>query len=192
VLQAAQLVDMKGRQLTEARLTLGVGGRPHDSVIVAVDRTLHEPDALGAPDQLDDAVVAQQKMVGDVSDRRRAVVSRDGQQQLVLGGREPDGPGLPLRPPFEAAQRVPVTTRQRGRPPVSGARVTCTPVTSSSRCSASTRSVRRCSASHRSTIAADLIVVGKIAHGPLADFVLNETANHLVHRPPCPVAGASD
>jgi nucleotide-binding universal stress UspA family protein len=38
-----------------------------------------------------------------------------------------------------------------------------------------------------SQVAADLIVVGKIAHGPLADFVLNETANHLVHRPPCPV-----
>jgi nucleotide-binding universal stress UspA family protein len=36
-------------------------------------------------------------------------------------------------------------------------------------------------------VGADLIVVGKIAHGPLADFVLNETANHLVHRPPCPV-----
>jgi nucleotide-binding universal stress UspA family protein len=36
-------------------------------------------------------------------------------------------------------------------------------------------------------VEADLIVVGKIAHGPLADFVLNETANHLVHRPPCPV-----
>jgi universal stress protein family protein len=34
---------------------------------------------------------------------------------------------------------------------------------------------------------ADLIVVRKLAHGPLADFVLNETANHLVHRPPCPV-----
>jgi nucleotide-binding universal stress UspA family protein len=38
-----------------------------------------------------------------------------------------------------------------------------------------------------SQVAADLIVVGKIAHGPLADFVLNETANHLIHRPPCPV-----
>jgi nucleotide-binding universal stress UspA family protein len=35
--------------------------------------------------------------------------------------------------------------------------------------------------------AADLIVVGKRAHGPIADAFLGEVASQLVHHPPCPV-----
>ena len=106
MLEAAQLVDVEGRELAEARLTLGAEGEAHDSVIVRVDRTRDESGPLGAANQLDDAVVAQQEMVGDVSDRRRSVVTPDGQQQLMLGRCEADGPGLPLRPPFEATQGV--------------------------------------------------------------------------------------
>ena len=34
---------------------------------------------------------------------------------------------------------------------------------------------------------ADLIVVGKRPHRAALDAVLNETASHLVHRPPCPI-----
>lgn len=34
---------------------------------------------------------------------------------------------------------------------------------------------------------ADLIVIGKVPHGPLSDVLRSETASHLVHRPPCPV-----
>jgi nucleotide-binding universal stress UspA family protein len=34
---------------------------------------------------------------------------------------------------------------------------------------------------------ADIIVVGKRPHGVVGDAVSNETAGHLVHRPPCPV-----
>ena len=34
---------------------------------------------------------------------------------------------------------------------------------------------------------ADLIVVGKRPHNAFTDAVTNETALHLVHRPPCPI-----
>jgi nucleotide-binding universal stress UspA family protein len=34
---------------------------------------------------------------------------------------------------------------------------------------------------------ADVIVVGKRPHGVVGDALCNETAGHLVHRPPCPV-----
>lgn len=34
---------------------------------------------------------------------------------------------------------------------------------------------------------ADLIVLGKVPHGALADALRGQTASHLVHRPPCPV-----
>jgi nucleotide-binding universal stress UspA family protein len=34
---------------------------------------------------------------------------------------------------------------------------------------------------------ADLIVVGKRPHGAVADTLLNDTAGHLIHHPPCPV-----
>jgi nucleotide-binding universal stress UspA family protein len=34
---------------------------------------------------------------------------------------------------------------------------------------------------------ADVIVVGKRPHGVVGDAVVNETAGHLIHRPPCPV-----
>ncbi len=34
---------------------------------------------------------------------------------------------------------------------------------------------------------ADLIVVGKRPHGAIVDAVLNDTAAHIVHNPPCPV-----
>jgi nucleotide-binding universal stress UspA family protein len=34
---------------------------------------------------------------------------------------------------------------------------------------------------------ADLIVLGKRPHGAVADVLANETAVHVVHRPPCPV-----
>jgi nucleotide-binding universal stress UspA family protein len=34
---------------------------------------------------------------------------------------------------------------------------------------------------------ADAIVVGKRPHGVVGDAMRNETAGHLIHRPPCPV-----
>jgi nucleotide-binding universal stress UspA family protein len=34
---------------------------------------------------------------------------------------------------------------------------------------------------------ADMIVIGKVPHGPLSDVLRSETASHLAHRPPCPV-----
>ena len=34
---------------------------------------------------------------------------------------------------------------------------------------------------------ADMIVIGKVPHGPLSDALRSDTASHLTHRPPCPV-----
>ncbi len=45
------------------------------------------------------------------------------------------------------------------------------------------RAVRRTADQER----ADLIVIGKHPHPAIVDVVLHETAEHLVHAPPCPV-----
>jgi hypothetical protein len=57
VLEAAQLVDVEGRELTEARLTLGAEGEAHDSVIVRVDRTRDEPGPYSRPSCWDASTV---------------------------------------------------------------------------------------------------------------------------------------
>ena len=54
-------------------------------------------------DQLDDAVVSQQQMLGHLADRRRLAVAPYREQQLVLRAGEPDGPCLLLAPVLEAA-----------------------------------------------------------------------------------------
>ena len=58
-------------------------------------------------DELDDAVVSQQQVLGHLPDRRRLAVAPNGQQQLVLRSGEPDGLRLLLAPMLKAAQAVP-------------------------------------------------------------------------------------
>ena len=69
-----------------------------------------------AVDELDGAVVAQQEVIGDVSDRRAVAldlgepiagrVAAHRQQQLVLGTGQADAPGLRLAPPEESAEPI--------------------------------------------------------------------------------------
>jgi hypothetical protein len=82
-----------------------------DSLIVVVVGSLHQPCSDGAVDELDDAVVAQEEVVGHLADRRRRSVAADGKEQLVLGTGEAHGLGLLLAPALEAAQ--PVAERQQ-------------------------------------------------------------------------------
>ncbi len=63
-----------------------VEGEAHGSVVVGVGQAVDEAAALGAVDELDHAVVAEQQVIGNVADGRVAVVAADRQQQLVLRG----------------------------------------------------------------------------------------------------------
>ena len=57
-------------------------------------------------DELDNAVVSQQQVLGHLPDRGRLAVASNGEQQLVLRSGEPDGLCLVLAPVLEAAQPV--------------------------------------------------------------------------------------
>lgn len=59
---------------------------PHGALVELVGNPLDEAARFAPPDQFDSAVVPQQKMVGDVSDRRttKVIVSPYHEQELVL------------------------------------------------------------------------------------------------------------
>ena len=80
-----------------------------DPVVLGVT---HPPDQLGGHgpvDQPDGTVVAQQQVVGDLTDGRTAAirVPPDGQQQLLLRRGQPGALGLLLAPADEPAQSGP-------------------------------------------------------------------------------------
>jgi hypothetical protein len=100
---------MRSRQRDELGLTGPGEADADDALIGGIDVARDETGALGSIDQLDHAVVAEEQMLGDIAHRRRVcavVVATDGQQQLVLGGGEPDGPRFLLTPVQEAAQTI--------------------------------------------------------------------------------------
>jgi len=80
--------------------------KAHDPLVVVVVDALDEPTGDGAVDELDHAVVAQQQVVGDLSDRRRRAVAAYREQELVLCAGQADGFGLLLAPPLEAAEPI--------------------------------------------------------------------------------------
>jgi hypothetical protein len=96
------------------RLQLGFSGcgeaEADDPLILRIAGPLHQAGAHGPIDQLDGAVVAQQQVLGDIADRRRATVSPDGEEELMLRSGDPDRLRLLLAPPQEAAE--PVTKAQ--------------------------------------------------------------------------------
>lgn len=59
---------------------------PDDSVVLRVALALDQAGAGGSVDQLDDAVVAQHEVLGELANRRpgSARMSAHGEQQLVL------------------------------------------------------------------------------------------------------------
>jgi hypothetical protein len=95
-----------GRQRREPALTLAGQRQADDPLILGVGEALDEAEALGAIDELDHAVVAQEEVVGDVADRRRSAMTSNRQEQLVLRPREADGLRLVLAPVEEPAEPV--------------------------------------------------------------------------------------
>jgi nucleotide-binding universal stress UspA family protein len=79
---------------------------PGDPLVGGVGGPLDEAGLRRSIDELHDAVVAKEQVVGDVSDRRRAVVAPNGEEQLVLCRGETDRLRLLLAPPLEASEAV--------------------------------------------------------------------------------------
>jgi hypothetical protein len=90
------------------KMTFAVGRQSdsHDPLVGRIVLAPHESRLLGAVNQLDRTVVAQQKVVGDVADARRAAVTANREQQLVLCGRDADVSSLLLAPVKEPPESV--------------------------------------------------------------------------------------
>jgi hypothetical protein len=90
--------------------TLLAGGRqvePDDTLILRIVDALDQPRRDGSIDQFDDAVVAEQQMIGNIPYRRSSTVASDGEQELMLRAGEPHGSRLLLAPVLEPTQAVP-------------------------------------------------------------------------------------
>lgn len=72
-----------------------------DALVLDVVDPLDQTCGDGSIHELDDAVVSEQQVLGHLADRRRPTVTADGEQQLVLGARQPDRLGLVLAPTQE-------------------------------------------------------------------------------------------
>lgn len=83
-------------------------GEPHanDPPVVAVDVPLHDACRFGAIDQLDDAVVPQQQVAGDVRHAGGPAVPANGEEHLVLRRRDAGPARLVVAPPEEPTEAV--------------------------------------------------------------------------------------
>lgn len=97
---------MGGGEQFDAAGALGGQLQPNDTLIGIVVDPLDQSAVDGPVHQLDDAVVAEQEVVSSVADGWRPAVPSDGEQQLVLRGRETGRLGPVLAPSLEAAQTV--------------------------------------------------------------------------------------
>lgn len=104
--QARQLLEVCGSEQLDAPRPLRGELEPGDALIGFVREPLHQSAVRGPVHQFDDAVVTEQQVVGDLTDRWRVAMAPDGEQELVLGGGETRGVGLLLAPPLEPAQSV--------------------------------------------------------------------------------------
>lgn len=104
--EVRELLEVQRAERLEPARALVRESQADGAQVVRVRSARDEPGSLGAIDQPDGAVVAQQEMVGDVADGRaaRVGVTADGEQQLVLRGRQPGRMGLPFAPAQKPAQ----------------------------------------------------------------------------------------
>ena len=107
--ESFELLEMGRGEGLEARRSRAGETHPDDPVIVWVTGSNDESCALGTIDEADDAVVAQEEVVGHFADRRAPLVTvtSDGEKELVLGRGEAGDARLLLAPPLEAPQAGP-------------------------------------------------------------------------------------
>lgn len=123
--ESGDLLHVPWRQPPQRRLACRFEGHPHHSMVVGIGTADDEPCRLGAVHELTGAVVAQEQLLGDLTDRRSRVVTEplDHDEELVLRGGEPRGERLLLAPPQEPAQRC----SEREQPLVVDIRPSATP-----------------------------------------------------------------
>jgi hypothetical protein len=107
--EAAQFVEVGRGESPEALLAVGGKADPDHAAIILIGSAPHQARGLGAVNELDRAVMAQQEIVRYVADGRRLAtrVTFDRQQQLVLRGREASLDCLFLAPAEELPQAGP-------------------------------------------------------------------------------------
>jgi hypothetical protein len=100
-----QLFEVKFRKRFESRLTFGGQSQPNGPQVLFVAGAGHKSRFIGPVDETDHAVMAEQQIVRDFADSRapRFWVASNGEEQLMLGGREASRPGLLLAPALEPA-----------------------------------------------------------------------------------------
>lgn len=87
--------------MTQTVLAPGGELEAHHPVIGVVGNSPDEPGTFSSVDELDGAVVAEEKMPGYFADGWSAAVPAHRQEQLVLGGTETGLFRLPVAPPHE-------------------------------------------------------------------------------------------
>ena len=104
--QAVQLGEVGLGQLRNQPVALAGQGHSHYPGVPRVRATAHQAGQFGPVDQLHCAVMAQQEVTSEVTDRRwlSARMAFDGHQQLVLDMGKPSGPGLALAPMLKTSQ----------------------------------------------------------------------------------------
>ena len=104
--EASELLEVGGGESIEHPTALRGELEPHETSVATVAVPAHQAGPLGPVDELDRAVVAEQEMLGDVTDRRIVGpgVTPHRQQELVLLARQAGGGGLVLTPAQEAPQ----------------------------------------------------------------------------------------
>lgn len=77
------------------------------ATVVGIEMSTHEPGQLSSVDELDDAVMTHEQVLGQFADRGRgwSGMTPDRQQQLMLLGRDPNRSCLLLAPFQKASQR---------------------------------------------------------------------------------------
>src|SRR5947207_15980152 len=103
----AELVDVGRGKRGQAAGAGRREGQPDCAMVRGVDVPFDQARLSCPVDESDDAVVPEKEMLGDLADRRGAAgMPADGQQQLVLGGRDPRVERLLLAPVHEASEPV--------------------------------------------------------------------------------------
>lgn len=98
-----ELLQVQCRQRLQPPLPVAGQLQTHEAMILGVTHSPDQTSGIGAIDQPDHAVMTQEQVVGDLSDRRSllAAMASDRQQQLMLRGGEAGRTRLLLAPAQE-------------------------------------------------------------------------------------------